>query len=73
MLHELFHLDSLSQASSQGHISDLDIRYQPEPATRQAWYQAYKPSKTKVLALWSGEDTGRYVVTNGKAYCILVM
>lgn len=64
MLHEMFHLDSLSKVSSEGHISDLGVFYETGGVKRK--YQAYGTVKTKVLALWPNDDVGKYVVTNGK-------
>ena len=64
MLHELFHLDSLSKVSTEGHITDIGVYYQSGKIKRR--YQAYGAVRTKVLALWPKDDVGKYVVTNGK-------
>jgi hypothetical protein len=41
MLHELFHLDSLSKIGNGGHIYDLGIYYQSGFDTTWAWHKAY--------------------------------
>jgi hypothetical protein len=70
ILHELFHLDSLSSISDGGHIEDLGVRYASgfDPIVRK--YQAYGPVRTRVLALWPKDDVGQFVVTNGKLILI---
>jgi hypothetical protein len=65
ILHELFHLDSLSKVSGQGRIKDRDIRYQSGFDPVKKWYPAYGPTRTKVLAGWPKDDLGKWIVTNG--------
>ena len=66
VLHELFHLDSLSKVSTQGHIYDMRFQYKPEGSPTFKWATAYGALLTKVLAAWGNDDVGKYVAINGK-------
>jgi len=71
LLHELFHLNSLSRpVSSYGHVIDIGIYYQSgfDPDTK--WYQAYRPTRTRVLVLWLDEAVGQSMATNGKTMLV---
>lgn len=70
ILHELFHLDSLSRVSNGGHIEDLGVRYKSGFDDKIRKHQAYGPVRTKVLALWPEDDLGKFIVTNGKAVLV---
>ena len=63
LLHELFHVDELSKAGTQGHIKDLSIEYWHGQIP--TWRAAYGPTFTKVLARWDNVNVGKFVVTNG--------
>ncbi|KAK6212849.1 hypothetical protein LQW54_004939 [Pestalotiopsis sp. IQ-011] len=64
ILHELFHLDSLSSRASTGHIEDIGIRYPRNGYSTVRKHQAYGPVVTKVLALWPDDDVGQYIARN---------
>lgn len=65
ILHELFHLDSLSSRASTGHIEDIGVRYLRNGYSTIRKFQAYGPVITKVLALWPDDDVGLYIARNG--------
>jgi len=73
ILHELFHLDSLSKLGSQGHIKDMKLWYKSKRARQTVphWNSCHGASKAKVLALFETKDLGNYVIRNGKAPCSL--
>jgi hypothetical protein len=57
VLHELFHLDSLSQVGNQGHIEDLRMAYGPEGSDRVIYRRVYGPLMTKIMAAWGDSGT----------------
>lgn len=65
VLHELFHLDSLSKVATTGHVYDLQIQYKGNGPT-YGKANVYGPFFTKILAQWGGADVGKYIATNGK-------
>ncbi|KAH6717820.1 hypothetical protein BKA61DRAFT_670249 [Leptodontidium sp. MPI-SDFR-AT-0119] len=63
VLHELFHLDSLSKVATAGHISDRKIRYK-DSKNDTGYRRAYGPEDVKLLASWANSEVGKYEVTN---------
>jgi hypothetical protein len=67
VLHELFHLNSLSRVSSTGHVYDRTLEYYEagDTSTVKMKVPAYGPSYTKILANYASVAVGGYVATNG--------
>ncbi|KAL5325966.1 hypothetical protein ACEPPN_007102 [Leptodophora sp. 'Broadleaf-Isolate-01'] len=66
VLHELFHLDSLSKVATTGHITDRKIRYKDYKDYKNdtGYRRAYGPEDVKLLASWANSEVGKYMVTN---------
>ena len=64
-LHELFHINALSNVGTQGTIKDLKIRYYNADLGKQQTSPAYSPLFTKALARYPTTDVGRFASTNG--------
>ena len=71
VLHELFHLDSLSKAATTGHITDRKIRYK-DYKNDTGYRRAYGPEDVKLLASWANSEVRKYVVTNGTSFMELL-
>ena len=70
MLHEMFHLKSLSDVGGQQRVLDLSVYYQSDGTNKPAYKKAYGVQKTKVLAKWPYDLLGLYIVRNGKTLII---
>ena len=69
ILHELFHLNSLSHVSDAmgtGHVYDRWIKIKDGNTGRMRTIAAYGPILTKVLAKYESVATGLYTATNGE-------
>lgn len=74
VLHELFHLDSLSKVATTGHITDRKIRYKDYKDYKNdtGYRRAYGPEDVKLLASWANSEVGKYMVTNGTSFMELL-
>ncbi|KAL9015342.1 MAG: hypothetical protein Q9180_008885, partial [Flavoplaca navasiana] len=65
-IHELLHIDWVSQAKSYGsnqHVTDLSINFVPSSGGVERETRAYAGRNTKILARWP-ENTGKYIMLN---------
>lgn len=64
VLHELFHLDWVSQAGTQGHIHDLKFEVLSWDGKAIHNWAAYGPEKTKVLSAYKSYQVGHFINKN---------